>query len=266
MSRPCKKRRICMNPFCNQFGPTDSKPQNARMIEMTVDEYESIRIIDLEGLSQEDCAVRMNVARTTAQAIYNSARVKIAECLVNGLVLKIIGGNYELCDGTAACSTCRKINTKTYEPIEGKKDNVMRIAVTYENGQIFQHFGKTEEFKIYDVEDGKIVHAQVMGTDGKGHGALAGVLAENDVEVLICGGIGGGAQEALADAGIQIYGGVMGDADEAVTALLKKELIYNPDVKCNHHHDDHHEGGCGEHHDGGCGGHHEGGCGEHGCK
>ncbi|MCQ2431811.1 MAG: dinitrogenase iron-molybdenum cofactor biosynthesis protein [Clostridia bacterium] len=111
----------------------------------------------------------------------------------------------------------------------------MKLVVTYENGQIFQHFGHTEQFKIYDIEDGSVVSAQVVHTMGQGHGMLAGFLAGRGVKVLICGGIGGGAQAALAEAGIQLYGGVSGDADEAVTAFLAGTLAYQPDVMCNHH-------------------------------
>lgn len=130
----------------------------------------------------------------------------------------------------------------------------MRIAVTYEAGEIFQHFGHTENFKLYDVQDGKVIDSKVVGTNGSGHGALAVLLSECDVNVLICGGIGGGAQVALAEAGIQLYGGVSGDADAAVEAFLKQELNYNPDVKCNHHGEEHeHHGNCGS---GGCGGGH----------
>lgn len=130
----------------------------------------------------------------------------------------------------------------------------MRIAVTYEAGQIFQHFGHTENFKLYDVQDGKVIDSKVVGTNGSGHGALAVLLSECDVNVLICGGIGGGAQVALAEAGIQLYGGVSGDTDAAVEAFLKQELNYNPDVKCNHHGEGHeHHGNCGN---GGCGGGH----------
>ena len=111
----------------------------------------------------------------------------------------------------------------------------MRIAVTYENGEIFQHFGRTEQFKVYDIEDGKIVSSEVTGTDGRGHGALAGVLNELNVDTLICGGIGAGARTALAQAGIQLYGGVSGSADEAVQALLAGNLQFQPDVCCSHH-------------------------------
>lgn len=129
----------------------------------------------------------------------------------------------------------------------------MKIAVTYENGQIFQHFGHTGQFKVYDVEDGKIVSSEVVDTNGSGHGALAGLLAGIRADALICGGIGGGAQTALAEAGIILYAGVSGDADKAVESLLKGSLSYDPDAKCSHH--DHEHSGehtCGEH---GCGGH-----------
>ena len=136
----------------------------------------------------------------------------------------------------------------------------MKIAVTYDNGQIFQHFGHTEFMKIYTVENKEIVSQQVMSTEGSGHGALAGFLRQQGVDVLICGGIGGGAQMALAQAGIKLYGGVMGDADRAVRNLLDNTLIYNPNVQCSHHeggHDCGHD--CGSHGDhecrrGNCGG------------
>ena len=131
----------------------------------------------------------------------------------------------------------------------------MKIAVTYENGQIYQHFGHCENFKVYTIEDGKVADAKVENAAGSGHGALAGFLKTMGVEVLICGGIGGGAQMALAEAGIQLYGGVMGEADAAVAALLEGNLAYNANVQCNHHGHGHgHEDGhaCGSH---GCGSH-----------
>ena len=134
----------------------------------------------------------------------------------------------------------------------------MKIAVTYENGLIFQHFGHTSQFKVYDVQEGKILSAQVVDTNGSGHGALAGVLSLLNADVLICGGIGGGAQMALAQAGIKLYGGVSGSADAAVEAFVNGALAFNPDVRCNHH--DHHHGEghtCGDH---GCGSH---SCGHH---
>lgn len=111
----------------------------------------------------------------------------------------------------------------------------MKIAVTYENGTVFQHFGHTEQFKVYDVENGKITGEEIINTNGNGHGALGGFLSGLHVDTLICGGIGAGAQNALANAGIRFFGGVSGSADEAVKALLAGELAYNPNIECNHH-------------------------------
>ena len=132
----------------------------------------------------------------------------------------------------------------------------MKIAVTYENEQIFQHFGHTEQFKLYEVEDGKILSSGVIDTNGQGHGALAGLLSSLSADALICGGIGGGAQMALVEAGIKLYGGVSGSCDEAVKALIGGKLGYNPNIRCDHHDHEHGEGGhnCGSH-----------GCGKHGC-
>ena len=134
----------------------------------------------------------------------------------------------------------------------------MKIAVTYENEEIFQHFGHTAQFKVYDVQDSVIVKAEVIDTNGSGHGALAGLLSDLGVDVLICGGIGSGAQMALAQAGIKLYGGVSGNADDAVVACIAGTLSYNPNAKCDHH--DHHgqEHTCGDH---GCGSDHH--CGGH---
>lgn len=143
----------------------------------------------------------------------------------------------------------------------------MRIAVTYENGEVFQHFGHTEQFKIYDTENGQIKKEEVVNTNGSGHGALAGFLTELKVDTLLCGGIGGGAQTALKEAGIELYGGVSGAVDDAVKAFLAGTLDYNSDIQCSHH--DHHDnGGCGHGSCGGQSGHDHGHCGEdkHGCS
>ena len=147
----------------------------------------------------------------------------------------------------------------------------MRIAVTYENGNVFQHFGRTEQFKVYEVENNKVVSSEIMGSNGSGHSALAGLLANNDIDVLICGGIGGGAQSALLSAGITVCAGTQGNTDEVVEAYLKGELT-DAGVTCDHHHEDGHDCHCGEHeeHDCHCGDEEEGhdchcggGCGGH---
>ena len=120
----------------------------------------------------------------------------------------------------------------------------MKIAVTYDNGTIFQHFGKTENFKVYEVENGQVLSGEVISSNGSGHSALAGLLAGQNVDVLICGGIGGGAQAALTEAGIELCAGAQGDADQAVEAYLKGELV-SSGATCDHHHEEGHS--CGEH-------------------
>ena len=259
MPRPFRCRRIERLPVYRSFSPDDIQATESVM--MSVDEFEALRLLDDEGLTQEACALKMNIARTTVTAIYDSARKKVADALVNGKRLLISGGHCE------------------YEPVEidqniiEKGTDDMRIAVCYENGEIFQHFGHTEQFKIYDVEDGKIVREQVVDTNGSGHGALAGFLQALKADAMICGGIGMGAQMALADAGIRLYAGVQGAADAAAKALAEGTLEYDPNATCDHHGHEggecgHHEGGCGHHgHEGGeCGHHgHEGGCGHGHC-
>lgn len=131
----------------------------------------------------------------------------------------------------------------------------MKIAVTHENGMIFQHFGHTEQFAIYEVEGGTVTKKTVVSTNGQGHGALSRILKDMKVDVLICGGIGGGAQLALKEAGIKLYGGVSGSCDGAVKAFIEGRLGYDPNVKCNHHEHEHgKDHACGDH-----------GCGKHSC-
>lgn len=259
MARPIKCRRVCHFPEILEFSPTGDV--NGEPVILTIDEFETIRLIDKEGLSQRECGTQLGVGRTTAQKIYETARKKIADALVLGRSLKIEGGDIDLCNGNVLfCykSDCFKRKIQNEFKMD-KGEFIMRIAVTYDNGEIFQHFGHTEQFKIYDVENGKVVKSEIVDTNGSGHGALAGILSAVKADVLICGGIGGGAQIALAEAGIKLYGGVSGNADEAVNAFVAGELVFNPNVHCNHH--DHEHGNeahtCGEH---GCG---KGHCGNH---
>lgn len=227
MPRPKRCRRICSEPINNVFYP--SVDNGLEGISLTLDEYEVIRLVDLEGYDHLKCAKQMDISRSTVQEIYESARGKIASCIVYGRKLYIRGGNYQVC----GCS-------------EKKEGRIMKIAVTYENEMIFQHFGHTAEFKIYEVVDGKVVNSEVVDANGSGYGALAGFLMQRGVDTLICGGIGGGAINALSDAGIKVYGGVSGDVDTALNDFIMGKLEYNPDVHCDHHHEGE-EHKCGHH-------------------
>ena len=238
MPRPTRCRRIGQLPVYRSFSPDDAEP--AQAVRLGVDEFEALRLLDLEGLTQDECAKRMTVARTTVTAMYESARRKVADALVGGKRLLIAGGCCEYPRFELPCGAEKKGNVE------------MRIAVTYENGEIFQHFGHTAQFKLYDAEHGTITGEQVVDTNGSGHGALAGFLQAAGVDALICGGIGMGAQMALADVGIRLYAGVQGSADDAARALAAGTLQYDPNARCDHH----------EHHDGDCGHDH---CAEHHC-
>lgn len=123
MPRPHKRRRICAMPGCGRFGPMDGGGAERPVVAMTLDEYESIRLIDLEGLTQEACAESMNVARSTVQAIYNGARTKLAECLVNEKELRIAGGVYVLCGGEAGCGHCHRHRRGQHHQEETEKGN-----------------------------------------------------------------------------------------------------------------------------------------------
>ena len=256
MPRPQRCRRICVLPKNDTFNPTNCR--NNEPVVLTLDEYEVIRLVDLEEKTHEQCAAQMDISRSTVQEIYESARRKLAACLVYGRKIVISGGNYRICAGKEheSCGSCCRQSfgtSKNVCKIAQKGDHIMKIAVTYDNGEVFQHFGHTEKFKIYEIKEGKIENTQVVDTNGSGHGALASFLMKNGVDTLICGGIGGGAQTALAEAGIKLYGGVCGNADDAVKALLDGNLGYNPNVHCSHHDHEHGDGhSCGDH---GCGNH-----------
>ncbi|MCI5593307.1 MAG: DUF134 domain-containing protein [Clostridiales bacterium] len=250
MPRPQKCRRICNVPQTDSFRP--EKHRGEIPIIMTVDEYEVIRLVDLEEKTHEQCALQMDISRSTVQEIYENARRKLAACIVYGRKLVIAGGNYRVCDGRENCRCelkCRQADNNKRTALKNRNRGgfTMKIAVPYENGQIFQHFGHTERFKFYETDNTEIVNSEIIETAGSGHGALAGFLMKHGADTLICGGIGGGAQTALAEAGIRLYGGVSGDADTAVTELLSGKLNYNPDVQCSHHEHHGENNSCGSH-------------------
>lgn len=248
-----KLRRVGIIPEYRGFTPDGLASGDA--IDMTIDELEVLRLCDLEGLNQEAVAQHMGIARATVAAICSRAHRKVANALVNGRALSIEGGSiaYSPITTTTAAWPAKEVDT-------------MRVATTYDNGNIFMHFGRSEQFKIYDIQDDKVLNEQVVGTGGTGHGALAGLLANGGVDTLICGGIGGGAINALTQAGITVYAGAQGNCDACVEALIAGTLARTGEATCDCHGHDHehtHEHGesCGCHghhdHDGheGCGCH-----------
>lgn len=259
MPRPSRKKRICRVPAHRSFCVGDAVEETQHKLKMSFEEYETIRLIDYLSMSQTECAAQMGVSRATVQALYQDARRKMARFLVEGVSLLIAGGEVQVCrDSNFNCSSmqqCRdhfvngeigQAYQESFSPVgngslcqfsEKGVRKTMKLAVTYEakTGEIFQHFGHTETFKVYEVEDGNILSSQVVDTNGTGHGALAGFLAADGVTALICGGIGGGARNALAEAGILVYPGAMGNADANVASFLKGNLAYDPNTMCSHH-------------------------------
>lgn len=248
MSRPAKDRIICpgYEPVCFRVDAEEA------LLNIPADELEALRLCDLEELSQSDAAERMNISRGTLQRLLYSAHRKLAFALCFRKSFNVAGnpgcGIPDNCMG----KKCRFCGLKNYKQ-HSAGETIMRIAVTCENNEVFQHFGHTPEFAVFDIEDGKIKDMRIESTGGSGHGALAGLLSGNNIDLLICGGIGGGAQMALAEAGIELIGGASGNVTDVVNAYLNGTLKVNAAYRCNHH--SHADGGkCGEH-----------GCGEHKC-
>ena len=208
MARPRKCRRVCQLPETRFFMPAEgpgeadleknggqsgfSVSADTEKVVLSVDEYETIRLIDLEGLSQEECSRYMDVARTTVQLIYMSARRKLARMLVLGLPLEIVGGDYQLCSGgetRCGCSSCYRQKLKQ-EYGKTKGEHSMRIAVTYENGEIFQHFGHTEEFKAVSYTHLDVYKRQSFDCEYAGicydveHAGISGLDPAKEVKLI----------------------------------------------------------------------------------
>jgi predicted Fe-Mo cluster-binding NifX family protein/predicted DNA-binding protein (UPF0251 family) len=203
---------------------------------LSIEEWEALRLVDYAGTEQSVAAESMDISRQSVQMLLASARSKVARALVEGQCLLIQG------------------NPPQIETIDSQRKLKMKIAVTCENEEVFPHFGRTPEFYIVNVEDGKIASEEFLAAPAQGHGALVGFLAEQGVETLICGGIGGGAVNSFRAAGIQIYAGASGRVKAQVLSLLSGQLPQQGDANCDHHgeehrHHEHGEGGCGHHHD-----------------
>lgn len=236
MSRPRKSRRVGELPRCNCLYPQQkitlqnvnkstcfiSANDVTNKVTMTIDEYETIRLIDYKNLTQEECAAQMDVARTTITAMYTTARKKIAQSIVESKILEIVGGNYMECQGRF----CRKLPQPLTElPTEDVSFD-MKIAVPCQRDMIFQQFGISESFKFYTIKNGKIEKSEFIKAENAEHKALIDFLINHKIDSLVCGGIGQKAKQYLLQAGIVIYSGVSGNADNQVQKLIKEKLNY----------------------------------------
>ena len=157
MPRPIKCRKVCHFPNVLEFLPADDTDKKTPIV-LTVDEYETIRLLNKKGYSQEQCAVSMQIARTTVQRIYEIARKKIADALIDGHLLRIEGGDFRICDGQSGnCSFGGCYKQEIYKKYaEEKGEGIVRIAVTYENGQIFQQDRKSTRLNSSHIEESRM--------------------------------------------------------------------------------------------------------------
>lgn len=230
MPRPRKCRRICSMPRYTEFSPDSSFDEKEETVTLTVDEYEALRLIDLLGYSQEQCGEYMQVARTTVQQIYASARKKTAEMLVNGRRLSINGGDFCLCRGGESfigCLGCRRHIAKNSVQINRGKEN-MKIAVPLDADKknICVSFGRAPIFLVYDLTSGEKEYYENPAANAEGGAGIKAAQAVTDfgVSSLITVRCGENAAQVFNAAGIKIYKAKALDADGAVREFKAGQL------------------------------------------
>lgn len=236
MPRPQKCRRICELPEHKSFGPRYNT-ESGESITLAIDEYETIRLIDLENLTQEECAEQMNVARTTVQAIYNAARVKIADAIVNGKNLDIVGGKYVICNRKQGCyrsnTTCIRLRGK-----ERKKSMKVAIPVNEDRETICVSLGRTKEFAIYDETDQSVTFIKNTACDSEGGAGVetAQLLIDEGVVAVITKRCGENAANVLKAADVALYQTSSQNLFEEVEKYKKKELKPLTNISQGFHH------------------------------
>lgn len=256
MPRPRKCRKICRLPATVEFQPVGCD-ETAECVVLTVDEFETVRLIDEEGYSQEECGEYMLIARTTVQQIYLSARRKLARALVHGLRLRIAGGDFRLCGRGDVCPRrggCpeRRLRAQMDAACAPRNEerigSVMKIAVAANGNQVSGHFGHSEQFIVYDAEGGAITAEQRVANPGHRPGLLPNMLADMGAKAVIAGGMGAHAAGICAERGVEVITGAQGDARAAAEAYLRGELHSTGEMCAEHEHHHGHGEGHGEGH------------------
>lgn len=265
MARPMKKRNICALPKLNRFGPLGLAKGQRDYLVMTLDEYESIRLIDHEAMTQAECAQQMNIARTTVQGIYVAARKKIADSLVNGKTLVIKGGKYQLCDGQGpACGrgACRHqrqgrhLNRKmqagrhlgkeiqadqSIDLEDKRREEIMKIAVPVSEkslaAKVSMSFGRTAYYLIYDLTNQTAFYQENTAASASGGAGIqaAQILVDSEVDVLLTPRCGLNAAQVLQAAGIKLYQTEFSSAKENIEAYQADKLSLLKDIGPGHH-------------------------------
>jgi len=210
MPRKPSLKIIRSDPPALTFSPDELNPNALQGgINMRLEEWEALRLVDYAGLEQTEAALSMGISRQSVQMLLASARSKMARAVVEGLPLHIQAESKQ---------------TSRRENLFMKRNSKMKIAVSTQNGEVFPHFGRTPEFFVVNTENGKITDEKVVPAPAEGHFTLVNFLEEQGVDTLICGWIGGGAINRLRSTGIKIYSGASGPVKEQVLSLLSGQL------------------------------------------
>lgn len=245
MARPRKYRNVCGFPDNSRFGPLGMEEHENKFIIMPIDQYETVRLIDLEGLTQEECAVQMNIARTTVQRIYSEARKNLAEALVEGKVLKIEGGDYKLCNGKGKfCGrgNCQRhrFNVVSLKEKESER-KLMKIAIPVNDkeikAEVSSSFGRATYFLIYDVEakESIFVNNEAVSSPGGAGIIAAQTVVDSKVDVLIAPRCGQNAADVLNAGKIKLYKNIDGTVEDNIKAFTEEKLNLLEDIHAGFH-------------------------------
>lgn len=235
MPRPRKHRNVCSFPKVTEFFPADQELniQSTDAVALTVDEYEAVRLIDYERFSQEDCSTRMGVARATVQSIYASARKKIALALVEGIPLKIDGGDYRLCNGRKnffECGNCRK-HRNAWNNQDKEINMIVAIPVEKDNESVCASFGRAPRFLFCNLETGETHIEDNPAENAEGGAGVKATqfIIDHGADTLIAVRIGGNADAALKAAHVKVYEASGAPAKNDIAALQAGELpVFSP--------------------------------------
>lgn len=247
MARPRKFRNVCDFPDNDRFGPLGRGAGEENIIIMPLDQYETIRLIDLEGLTQEECSDQMNIARTTVQRIYSDARKNLAESLVNGKVLKIEGGDYKLCNGKGRfcgrgnCNRRRQGRNRTFVKNKEEERKTMRISMPVNEKtiktELADSFGRAPYFLIYNVETKETDFVENKASSSPGGAGIiaAQTLVDSQADILISPRCGQNAADVLKAANIKLYKSLEGSAKDNIKAFEDEKLEPLEDIHSGFH-------------------------------
>lgn len=226
MPRPRKCRKVCQLPSNFGFEPINAG-QTMDPIVLTVDEYETIRLIDREGFSQEQCGEYMKIARTTVQQIYTSARKKLADALVEGIPLRIRGGDYQLCDGKedfCGCGGCRRHRRSSVQSAEEEKTMKIAIPLDDDKENVCVSFGRAPYFLFAEGEKIEILENPAADAEGGAGIKAAQFLVDQGAKILITVRCGQNAADVFQAADMKIYSAAGASAKDNLSAFADGKL------------------------------------------